>query len=137
VAVHRFHAFAAALAVTLASPLDPVSAQTVVPLTANQSGAVLRTDQRISGDQLKALVHGKTVHYPDGGRETYAADGSYLYVEPNGTRWPAPKVTYAPDGRRCMTYPERTRCDLFVVNDRRLVVINWRGTRSPVRIADR
>jgi hypothetical protein len=37
-------------------------------------------------------------------------------------RWPAPQFTDAADIRRCMTCPERTGFDLFVVNDRRLFV---------------
>ena len=91
-------------------------------------------DVRISGKFLEKTVIGKLVSYGDEGTEHYGADGSYFYKSNEG-KWDAKGVVYYKDGSRCLDYANGPRYDMYVVNNKRLVLINGHGGRLEAKIA--
>ncbi|WP_146346616.1 hypothetical protein [Falsiphaeobacter marinintestinus] len=88
-------------------------------------------DQRVTADFLAKTLEGKEVKY-DGGTETYRTDGSYAYKAGSET-WKAPGYRFYKDGVRCIDY-SKPRYDLYVVNNGKLVLVNWGGGRYEGRL---
>lgn len=85
-------------------------------------------DQRVNAAYLQGLLPGKKVEYRGYGTEVYGADGSYSYVM-KGETHKAPAYRFYADGTRCIDYPT-PRFDLYVVNDRTLILVNVHGFRG-------
>jgi hypothetical protein len=93
------------------------------------------TDQRLSPTELTERLSGRDLVYFDNGRSRYYAEGRYSYTfdgdirESNGGYW---QVTQ--DGQVCAQFiTGHSRCDLFVENAGRLVLIDSKGGRYPVK----
>lgn len=83
--------------------------------------------------ELTARVSGQTLTFYDNGRSIFAADGSYQWVYAGGGIWQGSWVAGL-DSTICITYVTNvTRCDLYVKNKGRLVLISEEGDRFPVQ----
>lgn len=85
--------------------------------------------------ELAALA-GQTLTFYDEGQSTYSAGGaySYTYSAANGGGTAFGTYSLAEDGSVCVKYRNGfSRCDLYVRNGERLILINQKGERYPVR----
>jgi hypothetical protein len=83
---------------------------------------------------MSALLSGKVVTFFDGSRSTYARDGSYGYTyTDDGPVWRG-QYTLDQESRVCVIFENgESRCDMFVMDGERAVLITRDGTRFPVR----
>ncbi|TMV03736.1 hypothetical protein FGK63_18885 [Ruegeria sediminis] len=85
--------------------------------------------------ELDALA-GQTLTFYDDGQSRYSAGGgySYTYSAANGGGTAFGTYHIAEDGSVCTEFRNGfTRCDLFVRSGGRLILINEKGERYPVR----
>jgi len=117
------------LALLMLSPaVTPVAAQT--DRFAIQSG-----DQRFDRESIVSRLTGKTLTFYDNGKSRYYEDGRYSYTyfgderESAGGYW-----TVRDDGVVCVSFiTGHARCDMFVQNGPRLILLDEKGDRYPVR----
>ncbi|MCT4611196.1 MAG: hypothetical protein N4A70_18570 [Pelagimonas sp.] len=114
--------------------LIPLALLAPLPLFA-QDFSLREDDQRIPPAELAERLSGRDLIYYDNGRSRYYADGRYSYtfdgdvMESAGGYW-----TIKEDGTICAEFiSHRARCDLFVENNGRLVLIDEQGGRYPVK----
>ena len=95
-------------------------------------------DQRFDRLALHDRLSGQTLTFYDNGKSRYYEDGRYSYTyfgdprERAGGYW---QVTE--DGAVCVVFiTGHSRCDLYVQNGDRLVLIDAKGDRYPVRPAE-
>ena len=89
-------------------------------------------DIPLSPEDLNAL-EGQTFTFYDDGQAAFSADGAYSYTYASGD---AAFGTYsiAEDGSVCIAYRNGfSRCDLYVRSGERLILIDEKGDRYPVR----
>lgn len=84
-------------------------------------------DQRVDAAYLQKLLPGKKVKFGKAGTEVYNSDGSYTYRTSNKS-YDAPNYKFYNDGVRCINY-SNPRFDLYVINGKRLFLINGKGGR--------
>lgn len=92
-------------------------------------------DRPLTETELEALA-GRTLTFYDDGRSTYSAGGSfsYTYSDANGGGTAFGTYHIAEDGSICTVFRNGlSRCDLFVRNGARLLLITEKGERYPVR----
>lgn len=89
-------------------------------------------DQRVNADFLQRVLAGRMVKYGREGTEFYFRNGTYMY-RTSGGEFEAPTYKYYDDGSRCINFVN-PRFDLYVVNDRRLIMINVEGGRLEGKI---
>ncbi len=105
----------------------------MIPMTAFAEGWITRSgDEVYDPDQLE----GQTLTFYDDGQSRYAAGGSYSYtysaVNGGGTAYGTYRVVE--DGSVCVDFRNGfARCDLYVLNNGRLILITEDGQRYPVR----
>ncbi|UWR42966.1 hypothetical protein K4F85_08865 [Phaeobacter inhibens] len=102
-----------------------------------QDGAMWVDDQPYDEEALAALSGQSFVFYDDG-EALFGDDGAYSYTysaaNGGGTAWGSYRV--AQDGRVCVTFVNgMSRCDQYVTNRDRTVVITSDGQRFPVRLS--
>ena len=87
-------------------------------------------DQAGMGD----LLSGKVVTFFDGSKSTYASDGTYGYTyTDDGPVWRG-QYTLDDESRVCVVFENgESRCDMFVMDGERAILITRDGTRFPVR----
>ncbi|WP_420586238.1 hypothetical protein [Ruegeria sp.] len=89
-------------------------------------------DVPLSPEELEAL-EGRTLTFYDDGQSKYSAGGAYSYTYASGQ---SAFGTYsiAEDGSICIAYRNGfSRCDLYVRSGDRLILIDEKGDRYPVR----
>jgi hypothetical protein len=89
-------------------------------------------DVPLSPEELDALA-GRTLTFFDDGQAKFSAGGAYSYTYASGD---AAFGTYsiAEDGSVCIAYRNGFgRCDLYVRSGDRLILIDEKGDRYPVR----
>ncbi|MCV6823884.1 MULTISPECIES: hypothetical protein [Halocynthiibacter] len=84
-------------------------------------------DQRVNAAFLQKTLPGMKVDFGSDGAEIYGADGTYIYRAGNQA-YKAPSYKFYDDGTRCINYAN-PRFDLYVVNEKRLVLVNAAGAR--------
>ncbi|MEX0318478.1 MAG: hypothetical protein AB3N21_11035 [Ruegeria sp.] len=92
-------------------------------------------DVPLSRAELEAL-EGRTLTFYDDGQSRYLADGAYTYTysAKNGGGTAFGTYRIAEDGSICTEFQNGfSRCDLYVHSGERLVLINEKGERYPVR----
>lgn len=92
-------------------------------------------DVPLSPDELNALA-GKTFTFYDDGQAAFSAGGaySYTYSAANGGGTAYGTYRIADDGSVCIAYRNGfSRCDLYVRSGERLILIDEKGDRYPVR----
>ena len=95
-------------------------------------------DLPLTQDEARALTSDTTLSFYDDGQSRYFSDGRYTYTysEKNGGGTAYGRFAVQDDGSVCVTYPNGFgRCDLYVMAGERLVLINQKGERYPVRPA--
>lgn len=116
----------ALVALTLLSvPSLAVAACPASPPKLNAS-FVSTDDQRVSSSWLKRTLAGKSLEFRDG-TERYHANGSYSYTTGSGDVFKAPGYRFYDTGQRCIDYANGPRFDLYVVRNKRLVLVNGGG----------
>ena len=103
-------------------------------LAGTAAGQGLRAgDQVLSPDQMTSELVGQTHTFFDGGQSFFSVTDSYSYTYPDGG------VAYGryelrADGVVCTFFNHGfERCDTYVRNGDRLVLINEEGVRFPVK----
>ncbi|MEP0563229.1 MAG: hypothetical protein ABJC64_02435, partial [Paracoccaceae bacterium] len=83
---------------------------------------------------MSTLLSGKIVTFFDGSKSTYAADGTYGYTyTDDGPIWRG-DYTLEDNSRVCVVFENgEQRCDMFVIDGERAILITRDGTRFPVR----
>ncbi len=92
-------------------------------------------DEPLARDALNGLA-GRTLTFYDDGQSRYSAGGSYSYTysKENGGGTAFGTYHIAEDGSICTEFRNGfSRCDLFVHSKGRLVLIDEKGNRYPVR----
>ncbi|MCF6431668.1 hypothetical protein L1069_12255 [Leisingera sp. MMG025] len=92
-------------------------------------------DTVLAQDELDALS-GRSFRFYDGGESLYGSDGAYAYTysakNGGGTAWGTYRI--AADGSVCVEFANGLgRCDLYVRNGSRVILITEKGERFPVR----
>ncbi|MEX0351412.1 MAG: hypothetical protein AB3N15_18465 [Paracoccaceae bacterium] len=92
-------------------------------------------EEPLSLAELDAF-EGRTLTFYDNGQSRYSADGAYSYTYGSGgTAFGTYRI--AEDGSICTAFDHGfNRCDLFVRRDGRLILIDEKGQRFPVRPDD-
>lgn len=104
---------------------------TATPLTAAE-WPTKPGDVPLSAEELDALA-GRTLTFYDNGKSRFSAGGAYSYTYASGE---SAFGTYsiAEDGSVCIAYRNGfSRCDLYVRSGERLILIDEKGDRYPVR----
>jgi len=89
-------------------------------------------DVPLTPEELDALA-GRTLTFYDDGQSKFSAGGAYSYTYASGE---SAFGTYsiAEDGSVCIAYRNGfSRCDLYVRSGERLILIDEKGDRYPVR----
>ncbi len=92
-------------------------------------------DVPLTPEELEALA-GRTLTFYDDGQSKYSAGGAYSYTYASGE---SAFGTYsiAGDGSVCIAYRNGfSRCDLYVRSGERLILIDEKGDRYPVRASN-
>lgn len=89
-------------------------------------------DQRVDDAYLGKLLAGRKVSFSFGGVEHYRKNGKYRYSA-DGRSYNAPSYRFYANGVRCIAYPT-PRFDLYVVNNRKLVLVNTAEGRYEVSV---
>ena len=100
-----------------------------------QSSAGLRSsDTILTASQLAAELSGKVLHFYDGGAATFAADGQYSYqYDGSDEKWTGAYVLNA-ESEACVEFENGfTRCDLYIKDGDRLILITAEGVRFPIK----
>lgn len=92
-------------------------------------------DTRFDRDAMVARLSGQDLVFFDNGRSRYYADGRYSYTYDGDPRESAGGYWTVDDaGVVCVSFiTGHARCDLYVMNAGRLVLIDAKGNRYPVR----
>ena len=95
---------------------------------------VRNSDVRLNRAGMDTLLTGKVVTFFDGSKSSYAPDGSYGYTyTDDGPVWRG-VYTLGDDSRVCVAFENgSSRCDMFVMDGDRAVLITDEGTRFPGR----
>lgn len=91
-------------------------------------------DARFSQDAMTERLSGQVVTFYDDGQSEYYVDGRYTYTYggEGGTAYGYWQVRE--DGAVCIEFVNGFgRCDLFVMDGARMVLLDERGDRFPVR----
>ena len=114
-----------------------LSAVMVASALAGQAGAqvgVKETDRVYGKAELAGLLSGHAVEYFDGSISRYRDDGAYSYKYREDDRPHLGTYEVVSDGRVCVDFLNgSSRCDSFVFDGQRMVLIIAGGTRFPVR----
>lgn len=92
-------------------------------------------DTPLDATELDGLA-GQVLTFYDDGQSRYSAGGSYSYTysPANGGGTAFGRYALADDGSVCVTFRNGfDRCDLYVRNKGRLILITQTGERFPVR----
>ncbi len=82
---------------------------------------------------LDTAVRGQTLTFFDGGESRFETDGKYSWTYGEGGTWLG-HYAVGEDSTICITFVTGVeRCDLYVQNGERLVLITQDGMRFPVK----
>ena len=105
-------------------------------LLAAAEWAVRDSDRILSRDEVEKLTAGQTIVFFDDGRSKYSVGGSYSYTYASGDAAYG-EYEIGLDGTVCISYRNGfSRCDRYVENGDRIVLLTEKGLRFPVRIAE-
>lgn len=91
------------------------------------------SDVLFDAEGLQQALSGQKIEYYDGGTSVFGSDGTYSYTYGGGGLWEG-HYEVGDAGLVCVTFVTGTlRCDRFVRNDGRLVLLTEKGERFPVR----
>lgn len=92
------------------------------------------SEEIIAQSQLSGLLSGHIVEFFDGSKSTFGSDGGYSYTyTDDGPIW-AGRYMVEDQSRVCVDFDNGSRrCDRYVRDGERLVLITVDGTRFPIR----
>ncbi|MCR9126317.1 MAG: hypothetical protein NXH82_09320 [Rhodobacteraceae bacterium] len=100
---------------------------------AAQQWAFRDTDARLDRAQVRAATTGQTLVFYDDGQSRYSAGGSYSYTYAGGATAYG-RYEIRQDGTVCIAFRNGFgRCDRYVRNAGRLILLTEKGERFPVR----
>lgn len=95
---------------------------------------MLEGDVPLSQDEVQEMTNGQTLTFYDNGQAKFSVGGSYSYTYANNGGTAFGQFDVGTDGRVCIAFANGFgRCDLFVQNSRRLVMLTEKGERYPIR----
>ena len=106
----------------------------VLPLAANAQNWKLRdSDTRLNSGQLAEALVDQRIIFFDNGESRFSADGAYSYTyDQGGTAYG--RYTIGEDSTVCIAYDNGfSRCDMYVRNGSKLVLLTEDGLRFPIR----
>ncbi len=90
-------------------------------------------DVSLTSSEIAAFIAKNEVRFYDGGQSDYGADGTYAYVYSNEDRAEG-RYRIEADGSVCVDFVNGfSRCDLYVRNGDRVLLIDEKGDRYPLQ----
>lgn len=84
--------------------------------------------------EAQGLTNGQTLVFYDDGKAKFSAGGAYSYTYANNGGTAFGRFDVAADGKVCIAFTNGFgRCDMFVQNGGRLVMLTEKGERFPIR----
>ena len=112
-----------------------LAALTAVPVAAAaaEGWATRPGDSRFGAEELAAFLATHEVRFYDGGQSFYGPGDAYAYVYDGGYRAEG-RYRIEADGSVCVAFENGfSRCDLYVRAGSRVLVIDQKGDRYPLR----
>ena len=105
-----------------------------LPQTANAQNWKLRdSDTRLEPDQLTAVLVNQRIVFFDNGESKFSPDGAYSYTYDQGDSAYG-RYTISDDSTVCIAFDNGfSRCDMYVRNGKKLVLLTEDGMRFPIR----
>jgi hypothetical protein len=106
----------------------------VLALPAFAQDGVRADDELLDRQAMTELLSGQVIEFFDGSKSRYGSDGAYGYTyTDDGPVW-AGRYSVYDESRVCVDFDNGSaRCDLFVRDGERIVLITADGLRFPVR----
>jgi len=102
-------------------------------IAAAQDWAIRDSDRVLSREEVVALTSGQTLVFFDDGRSKYSAGGSYSYTYASGEN-AFGRYEVDEEGTVCVLFRNGfSRCDRYVADGDRIVLLDARGQRYPVK----
>lgn len=99
-----------------------------------QDWALRDGDSALNGVAVSALIQGQTLVFYDDGQSKFSAGGAYSYTYANGGGTAFGAYDVADDGTVCIAFRNGfSRCDRYVQNGARYVMLTEKGERFPIR----
>ena len=118
--------------VTTMNKFGAIFLMIATPLSA-QDWSVRQGDVLFDQANLTARLSDQSITFYDGGSSRFTVEGIYGYTYAGGGT-ALGRYTVGEDSTVCITYENGfARCDLYVTNNARLIVITEDGDRYPVR----
>lgn len=92
------------------------------------------SDQLLTAEELTDLLSDQVIEFYDGSKSRFAADGHYSYTyTDDGPAWTG-TFEVSDNSRVCVDFDNGSRrCDQFVLDGERTVLVTTDGLRFPVR----
>ncbi|MFL4469902.1 hypothetical protein ACERZ8_08515 [Tateyamaria armeniaca] len=101
---------------------------------AAQDWAFRSSDTVLDRSAVLTLVEGHTLIFFDDGQSKFSAGGAHSYTYANGGGTAFGRFDVAEDGLVCIAYRNGfSRCDRYVENAGRYVLLTEKGERFPIR----
>ncbi|WP_300033615.1 hypothetical protein [uncultured Roseobacter sp.] len=98
-----------------------------------QDWAIRDGDHPLDAREAATLTEGRTLTFYDDGRSAYSAGGAYSYTYASG-QTAFGRYRIRADGTVCIDYRNGfARCDRYVENAGRIILLTEKGERFPVR----
>ena len=95
------------------------------------------SDQVLDAAGLALIADGAALTYFDDGVSLFSAGGAYSYTYANGGGTAFGQFRVETGGQICIDYRNGfSRCDMYVRNAGRLILLTEKGERFPVKIAE-
>ncbi|MGH1415588.1 MAG: hypothetical protein ACRBB0_19015 [Pelagimonas sp.] len=96
--------------------------------------AIKKGDTPFERDALDTRLRGEVLEFYDDGQAKYYVDGRYSYTYAGSGSAAYGYWDINPEGAICVEFlNETTRCDFYVMNGDRMILITQEGHRFPVR----
>ncbi len=110
-------------------------ALTLGPPAHAEGWAMKPGDVTFSATEIAAYLAENEVRFYDGGQSEYGDNGAYAYIYDGGDRAEG-RYRIEEDGSVCVDYLNGwSRCDLYVRNGDRVLLIDEKGDRYPLKPA--
>lgn len=91
-------------------------------------------DAPLTQSETQDLTSGRTLIFYDNGRAKFSIGGAYSYTYANNGGSAFGRFDVGADGKVCIVFANGFgRCDMFVQNGERLVMLTEKGERFPIR----
>lgn len=107
---------------------------TIVAGLASALGGLHESDTRLEQTELTGLLAGQVIEFFDGSKSTFLNSGRYRYTyTDDGPVWEGTYVL-GDNSQVCINFDNGSgRCDFFVKDGTRAILITAEGVRFPVR----